>query len=103
MDLITEALRALPGCLGSLFAMLFFREPDLLRSAGFFLAGGTTAWYSYAWVASRSGVSEGLASFLVGLFSMAIVRKLFDIWDKFDLGSIIVEWVRKLFGLPVKS
>jgi hypothetical protein len=48
-------------------------------------------------------MDEGFAGFLVGLFGMSVVKKIFDLWTSFDLSSILSDWIRKVLGLPPKE
>jgi hypothetical protein len=102
-ELLDDAIKAVPGFLGSAFATLFFNEPHWIRRIGVFLAGASLSWYASAWIASRSGMDEGFAGFLVGLFGMSVVKKIFDLWTSFDLSSILSDWIRKVLGLPPKE
>lgn len=102
-DLHAEGVKAIPGVLGSLFSALFFKETSIVRMGGMFLAGVGTAWYIGPWAAARSGLPEGAAGFLVGLFGVAVIQKLFDVWSNADLGSILSDWIRKILGLPPKT
>lgn len=102
-EIPVEALKAVPGFLGSAFAALFFKEPNWWRRIGIFLAGGALSWYASAWIAGKSGMDAGLSGFLVGLFGMTVVQKTFDLWASFDLSRILKDWTRKVLGLPAEA
>lgn len=98
-NLTGEGLKALPGILGSAFATMFFHEPSTPRRVGMFLAGAAVSWYGADWMAVRTGMDEGFSGFLLGLFGMAIIQKIFELWTTFDLGPILRDWIRKILGL----
>jgi hypothetical protein len=98
-----EALKALPGVLGSAFATMFFNEPSKIRRVGMFLAGAVVSWYGAAWMADKTGMDQGFAGFLLGLFGMALIQKIFEAWKTFDLGPILRDWLRRILGLKDAS
>ena len=95
--------RAVPGFLGSGFAMLFFKDPNRWRQLGLFMAGLSMAYYATDFVSAKTGLGQNLAGFLVGMFSMAIIQKIFDVWQTFDLGPIVRDALRKWLGLAPKG
>lgn len=102
-DWPVEALKTLPGVLGSLVASMFFKEVSWRRRWGMFLAGAAISYYGGAWAAAKAGLEQGFAGFLLGLFGMAFVQKVFEMWETFDLTSILRDWLRKVAGLPAKE
>ena len=101
--LLAQATEAVPGVLGSLVASLFFHQATWPRRFGMFLAGSAIAHYGGPWAAERAGLDLSFAGFLLGLFGMAFVEKVYAIWDDFDLGSLLRDAVRKKLGLAPKE
>lgn len=65
-----------------------------------FIAGWACSIFGAPHAASWLGFSEGFAGFLLGLFGMAIVDKIFETWKALELGKILSAWIRKLLNLP---
>jgi hypothetical protein len=63
------------------------------------IPGGAAAHYGAADVAKQFGMSIGISAFATGLLSMVIVGKVIDTWQSLELGTIIAQWIRKIFGL----
>lgn len=101
IDMPPELAKLTPGAVGSFVSMLWIKE-TWPRKSVMFLAGAAMSHYGSPTVSKWSGLDPGFTGFLVGLFGMAIVAKIFDIWRGFELGSIFTEWVRKMLGLPPK-
>lgn len=101
-DLHPEITKAVPGIAGSLVSMLFIKDVWPRRVA-MFAAGAALSIFGTPWASRVTGLDIGFAGFVLGLFGMAIVAKLFQFWEKFELGAILVEWARKVLGLPPKE
>ena len=101
-DIPPELVKVVPGTVGSLVSMLFIKD-TWPRKVAMFVAGAGLARYGSEPLSGFTHLSEGFAGFLLGLFGMAVVAKVFDTWDHFDVGTILVEWVRKVLGLPAKG
>lgn len=54
-------------------------------------------------VAHWLGLPEGFSGFLLGLFGMAIVDKIFEVWRSFELGALVMAWTKKRLGLNDKE
>lgn len=102
MDIHPEVAKAIPGVLGSLTAVVLMRA-DWKKSAAIVLPGSALAYYGGAWVGALVGMPEGLAGYLVGVGGMAFMAKVIETWQKFDLGSILGDTLRKWLGLPPKQ
>jgi hypothetical protein len=98
-NLPESALKEIPGVLGSAFATMFFNEPSKFRRVGMFLAGAVVSWYGSDWMSTKTGMDQGFSGFLLGLFGMTLIQKLFEVWNTFDLGPILRDWLRKILGL----
>jgi len=101
-DIPPEILKGLPGAAGSFVSMLFLNE-TWPRRIGLFVAGALLAYYGTPGAVKWTGLDTGFAGFLLGLFGMAVVAKAFDWWTTFNLGGLILEWLRKVTGLPAKE
>lgn len=90
--------QATPGVLGSGAAMLFLKGPWAQRLA-MVVPGAALSYYAASLVAKATNMPEGLAGFLVGLFGMAAVAKLFETWEKLELGDMVRRFLEKWLGL----
>jgi hypothetical protein len=102
MDMHPEVTKAVPGVLGSISAVLLMRA-EWKTSAAIVLPGSALAYYGGAWVGNLVGMPETLAGYLVGLGGMAFMAKVIETWQKFDLGAILGDFIRKVLGLPPKQ
>jgi hypothetical protein len=96
-ELIAIGKQAAPGVLGSITAVRFVGGPLLARLA-MVPSGAALSWYAAPWVALKVGTPEGLSGFLVGLFGMVVVGKLFDTWERFDVSGLLQRWLDRWFG-----
>jgi len=101
-DIPPEVLKAVPGAVGSAASMLFIKD-TWPRRAAMFCAGAALAYWGSQWASRFTGLDVGFAGFLLGLFGMAAVAKLFETWQKFELGALFADWLRKVLGLPAKE
>lgn len=92
-----EFSRHAPGFLGSVAAMLFIKD-TWPRRVGYMLAGVAASHYASGAVAAATRLDEGLAGFLVGLFSMAVAAKLFEALETLKSADLI-ERLMKRVGL----
>lgn len=92
-----ELARHAPGLFGAVAAMLWIKD-TWPRRVGFTFAGASASHYASGAVAAWSGMDEGLAGFLVGLFSMAIAAKVFEALEAFK-SSDLVDRLLKRAGL----
>lgn len=79
---------------------LFFLKGTLRSYVGAFLGGWAMAKYVAPVVHDvfpRLGAET--SGFLVGLFSVVVVKKLFDTWVQFDAGTLLKAWVTRKLGL----
>ncbi len=87
-----------PGLLGALGAVGLMSGSWAFR-LGMILPGAAGAFFAAGYVASHTGLTEGLAGFLTGLLGMVIVAKLVKTWNDLDLGTIAKKWLHKRFGV----
>jgi hypothetical protein len=73
----TELTKHAPDFLGSLTAM-FLLKNTWPRRIALFIAGMGAAYYGSPYVAGHTGADPSLSGYLTGLFSMAIVAKIFE-------------------------
>ncbi len=98
-DLPPDMGKHLAGPAGSALALFFLRGTWRMY-AGAFFGGWAMAKYIGPVlndVFPRLGAEP--SGFLVGLFGVIVVKKLFDTWEQFDAGKLLREWVRKLLKL----
>nr|WP_297388287.1 hypothetical protein [uncultured Roseateles sp.] len=97
-DLPPELGPKVAGSAGSLLALLFLKEA-WPRNLAMFFGGAAASWFGAEPVAVWLGLTSGFVGFLLGLFSMAIVSKLFETWRTLELGTIISDALRRFFGV----
>lgn len=99
-----EVRTAGPGIAGSLLALMFLRRPKLML-VGMFLGGCLLSYIGTSWLAEYLEVGakgEGLVGFLIGLFGMTTVAKVYDLFESIqtpEVWATLREWVRKRLGL----
>jgi hypothetical protein len=97
-DLPPDISKHLAGPAGSLIALLWLhgRWP---KKVAMFAAGWVLSFYGSPIAAQWLGFSEGFAGFLLGLFGMAIVDKIFETWKTLEIGTLLSDWIRKVLNL----
>ena len=90
--------RLLPGAIGSIGALLWIKGtwPRRIAMVGL---GSAASYYGAQHVANLSGMGEGLAGFLVGLFGMSVVDSVFKTWQELGMTELVREFVRARLGL----
>jgi hypothetical protein len=90
----------LAGIGGALVSMKFLAGtwPERLVLA---MGGALFSFYAAPYASHKLGMPEGLAGFLLGLFGMAIVSKVWE-WLRtvpFDpVWQIFLDWLRRILG-----
>ena len=92
-----EVLNALPGAGGSLIALLWLKESKA-RGAALWAAGSFVAYYAAPVLAKYLTINEGVCGLFIGLFSMALVNKAFEVLQSLPLGQMAQEWISKRFN-----
>lgn len=93
------------GATGSAIAAWFARATGLSLAVMFF-GGLSAAWFVGPAVADASRLPtdyQPAVGFVVGFVAIMFLRKLYDVMESIPAGSIggtLVEWLRKLLGLP---
>jgi hypothetical protein len=87
-----EVAHKLSGPAGGLVAMMFLRDTWPKRFA-MAAAACPLSWYGAPVLVQWMPINEGLAGFLLGLFGMSIVSKIFDAWQGVSLGPTIQAWL----------
>lgn len=94
--------RQAAGPLGALSAMLFMKGPWPQRLA-MLVPGVALSFYGAAPLAAYLHMPEGLSGFLLGLFGMAAVGKVFDTWESLQLGELLRRRLASLLGVKEGS
>lgn len=95
--------KALPGAVGSLIALAWMKAP-WPRKVVMWASGAALSYFAASSAATWANTNEGLAGFLLGLFGMAVVDKVFKTWESFDATALLGEALRKLLRLgPAKN
>lgn len=98
-DLPPELGKHLAGPAGSAVA-LFFLKGTWRTYTGALLGGIAMAHYFGPVLHDVfPRLPEATAGFLVGLFGVVVVKKLFDTWEQFDAGTLLKQWVTRKLGL----
>lgn len=98
MDIDPSIAKQAAGPLGAAGAMLFMKGSWVQR-LGMFIPGAALSYYGAHTLSQTVGLEEGLAGFLLGLFGMAIVAKVFETWEQLQLGPLITKWISKLLRI----
>ena len=98
-----EVRAAGPGIAGSFLALFFLRRPPLQRF-GMFIGGCLLSHYGTAWLAGTLEMehAEGLVGFVLGLFGMAAIARVYDLIDVMEpakLWEIFLDKIRKFLGV----
>lgn len=92
-----------PSLLGSLTALLLkwkaLRGYSWPEVVGMGLAGWAAAAITAEWLSSVLHMPQGVVGYLVGMLSMAIAAKVFELIDVLNIGPLVMEWIRKRMGL----
>jgi hypothetical protein len=101
--MLDELRNAAPGIAGSLLALMFLRRP-LFVLAGMFVGGSLLSYYGANWLAEWLSIERhtGLAGFVLGLFGMAVVAKVYDTIDALaptEVAKAVIEAIRKRLGV----
>ena len=100
---LARAAQALPGVAGSFLAMWRGRT---LTLGGRVLAFCTGCAVSYWCTPLVVGVFPATAPYssvvalLLGWFGKTVVDKVFEAIEQLAPGALLMEWLRKVFGLP---
>lgn len=90
----------LAGLAGSFVSMGFVKGtvPARIFMA---ISGALLSFYCSPFVSAQTGLPEGGTGFLLGLFGMAVVSKLWEsvsTWQVQDLWQIAMAWLRRVTG-----
>jgi hypothetical protein len=96
MDLHPEVAKAAPGAVGALVALRWMRGTTWLHTVSSFIGGCALSYYGTAHAVKWSGADPGLSGFVLGLFGMAVVAKVFEAMEQFKaaetLGKLLAKW-----------
>ena len=98
-DNLDEILVKLSGLFGAIVSTRFLNG-NWIERVTFAASGATLSYFAALYAAQKTGMPEGLAGFLLGLFGMAIVSKAWEWFQAAALGEIAIDWIRKVLGLP---
>lgn len=90
--------KQIPGVLGALSAVLFLKGSWWQR-VGMVLPGCVLARYAGEPLAQMLHMNESLAGYLLGLFGMAMVGKVFETWQALELGTLLRRKVAAILGV----
>jgi hypothetical protein len=100
IDVPTDMARHAAGPLGALTAMMFMHGTPWPQRLAMAVAGAVASYYGAPTVvAIYPQVSPGLAGYLLGLFGLAVVAKLFSTWDALDLGKLLRKRIAAWMGV----
>lgn len=92
-----DVARHAPGVLGSLAALLWIKD-SWPRRVGYVVAGSAASHYASPMAALLLNTDQGLAGFLIGLFSMAITAKIFETIEAVQAGQLIDRLLKRWGG-----
>ena len=97
-DLNAQLGIVLAAPLGALCALLWYRG-EAKRKTSMFGVGWLISYYSAETLAAWAGMSVGFVAFLLGLFGIAVIDKVFKTWGELDIGQILSHFLHKMLGL----
>lgn len=92
-------VKSLPGFIGSLVSLLFVQEASLIRRLAMVAGGAAFSHFGTPWASKFSDLDAGFAGFLLGLFGMVIVGRLFETFVAVEIALTLRDWIRKMLGL----
>lgn len=101
-DLNIEVLAAkLAGVAGAIVSMNFLQGtwPARLVMA---LGGAVFSYFAAPYVSMRTGLPEGLSGFLLGLFGMAVMSRIWEWVQTTPVAAfwqIVLDWMKRRAGL----
>jgi hypothetical protein len=96
MDWKDEATKVAPGVIGSLVALRWIGGTRW-QMFGSFMGGGALSYYGTGHLVEWAGTNPGLSGFLLGLFGMAVVHRVFEFIASLSLDAILRAIARR-FG-----
>lgn len=93
-DLPPDMGKHLAGPAGSAIALLWLKT-TWYRGICMFAAGWALSVFCAPSVATWLNLAQGFTGFLLGLFGIAVVDKLFDTWNRFDASTLLVSILKK--------
>lgn len=92
-------LKLLPGVVGSFISLGFIQRswPERLVMA---VGGAALSYWGTEWATGFLGMqkAEGLVGFLIGLFGMAVVAKLYEVIAAIDAPGLWLELKKRFLG-----
>ena len=99
MDLPPDIAKHVAGPMGAASALLFMSGVPWPRRVGMVIAGCILSYYATPAIASWSGLSDGLAGYLLGMFGMAAVAKVHSTIEAMELGALIRKRIASWMGV----
>lgn len=100
-DFPPDLARHAAGPAGALTAMLFMQGTPWPRKLAMAAAGGVASFYGAPTLAAiYPQISPGLAGYLLGLFGLALVAKVFSAWETLDIGRLLRRRLAAWMGVP---
>lgn len=96
MEIDPVIAKAGPGLIGSLVAVGLMRDVSPSRRVIAFIAGAACSYYgSDTVVLMLPAVKEGFAGFVIGLFGMALVVKVYETLDDIKPAQLLRDFLSK--------
>ncbi len=97
---LDAAFAKLGGVAGAALSLAFLRGtwPERVAMA---IGGSVVSYYAAPWMSGVTGLPQGLAGFLLGLFGMALCGKVWEgiqVLPLAEMWSAVVEGVRRRLG-----
>lgn len=86
------------GVAGSLLALIFLKPP-VVQLVGYMAGGILTSYYLTPIFAEMLSAPVSTTGFVVGLFSMAVLAKIFHMLEALDVKDLLGRLLKKI-GLP---
>ena len=90
-----QVVKNLAGVIGALVSMRFLKGP-LLGKLVMACGGAAFSFFAAEWVSAKTSLPEGLAGFLLGLFGMSVLSRIWEWFEvtTFDFSNLFKGWFK---------
>ena len=95
IEAIEQVIGKLAGVAGA-FVSMHFLKGTIVEKLTMAFGGAAFSYFAADYVAAKTSLPEGLAGFLLGLFGMSILSRLWE-WlqtTQFDFTGMFKSWIR---------
>lgn len=97
-ELAAAVKSLIPGTIGAVSAVVYTRGDWVKRTVNVFMSAAA-AYYSYEFLALKTGLPGGLMAFFVGVFAAPAIDKAIEEIGEFEAAQIGMDWLRKFLRI----